>query len=122
MIEVDSRGYIDDPNANVTTGNINVYQVVSDASGVFGTENYVTSVDAANNTFTVNIAANETASYVTASIQPGAVDPATGLLLVINSDASGNIRSIVPRPIVYGYPRTGPVATDFNWAFGTASD
>jgi hypothetical protein len=134
------------PNVSANINLVTPYYAI----GPFGAEvqdpfpagTYVTSVDAANSTITLNNPAAVArdlsvggsaggAAYSRGSLIPGAFDPNTGFLVGLVSEFTagfgGLSRSALagqffPRQGNYGYPVTGPAPSDFVYAIGNSSN
>lgn len=125
------------PGASANLSVITPYYVI----GTFGTTDqypfppgtYVTSVDVANSTITVNnpaaISLNFAASGV--GLFPGAFDSSTGLLMGLISQFAAGQGALSRTTIqgqsiqvqgVYGYPATGPAPSNFVYSVDTAND
>ena len=126
--------------ASGSSANLNVitpYYVI----GTFGTTDqypfppgtYVTSVDVANSTITVNNPAAISLNFAASGIGlfPGAFDSSTGLLMGLISQFVAGQGALSKTTIqgqsihvqgAYGYPATGPVPSNFVYSVDTAND
>jgi hypothetical protein len=129
-------------NLNLVTPYYAIGPFGSTVQDPFPAGTYVTSVDAANSTITVNNPAAVSrdlsvggtaggAPYNRGALVPGAFDPNTGFLVGLVSQFTagfpGLSRSTIagqffPRQGNYGYPVTGPAPTDFVYAIGNSTN
>ena len=125
------------PGASSSLGNITQYYMPTLAlSGSidqypFPPGTYVTSVDVGNSTITFNNNAALSLDFTGSGVAlfPGAYDSSTGLLIGLLSQfaaGAGASRTAVTGQTVatqgaYGYPATGPAATDFVYSVDTSA-
>jgi len=121
----------------LTIGNIAANYVFMDeplvsVSTFFPAGTYVVSASGSNIFMSANALYSDSLSVSggLGSFSPGARDTVTGLLVAFESNYDGGGANaqqvdfnlmVDPKPR-YGYPSTGPIATDFAYSIGTSSD
>jgi cytoskeletal protein CcmA (bactofilin family) len=133
------------PNVSANLNLVTPYYTVSPFGAAvqdpFPPGTYVTSVDAANSTVTLNNPAAVSrdlsvsftgggATFNRTALLPGAFDANTGLLAGLISQATAGagasrstlIGQSIFRQGAYGYPVTGPAPTDFVYAIGNSTN